>query len=490
MARFSVMVAAAAVALQASANPVGSGPKTNAAQTCSRISSSISSASGVIYAANASAFAEDTSHYFLSSGQTPACVLEVGSPADLSAAIRIIGNTRTPFAVQSGGHASNQGFSSTTGVHISLRRMKQVTLSADKKTVEIGFGQGWAGVYKILQGSGVNVVGGRVAGPGVGGFTLGGGFSWKTNQFGLTADTVKKYNIVLPDGTITQASAKSNPDLFWALKGGMNRFGIVTSAEFFTHPQTPTVYGGLRYYPPTSIPAVLDATTKFLATNKDPKAVIITTIDSSVNGTNGPLLFFYDGPEKPDAFKIFDDIYNFYDTVQAQPFSDFVSGIPPVDPSVDNIRGGFHTFSTSALTSKFLQAIYNETVEVAKVMELHGANRASYDIEPFTRYGKYATDSAFHHANSPLPLNLFFSWKSPSEDQFWYNWMRQSVARLKKVAIQEGIYTKDLAAYPNYSLASSTAEELYGPLNALRLRLVRSRIDPQRVMDLAGGFNI
>ena len=89
-----------------------------------------------------------------------------------------------------------------------------------------------------------------------------------------------------------------------------------------------------------------------------------------------------------------------------------------------------------------------------------------------------------------LQLNIFFSWRSASEDQFWYNWMRQSVARLKKVAVQDGIYSKDLAAYPNYSLASSTAEELYGPLNALRLRLVRNRIDPKGVMGLAGGFNI
>ena len=70
-------------------------------------------------------------------------------------------------------------------------------LSADKSTATIGMGQvsapnhvlkfvidndyqmqTWAQVYEILDGSGVNVVGGRTPGPGVGGFTIGGGFSW------------------------------------------------------------------------------------------------------------------------------------------------------------------------------------------------------------------------------------------------------------------------------------------------------------------------
>lgn len=53
-------------------------------------------------------------------------------------------------------------------------------------------------MYDTLEGTGYNVVGGRTPGPGIGGFTLGGGFSWKTNQFGLTCDTVKQYNMVLP----------------------------------------------------------------------------------------------------------------------------------------------------------------------------------------------------------------------------------------------------------------------------------------------------
>jgi FAD/FMN-containing dehydrogenase len=76
----------------------------------------------------------------ISSTQSPECVVEVASAQDVSNVLKIVGSTRTPFAIKSGGHASNPGFSSTPGVHISLAKMTQIILSADKKTVEIGLG--------------------------------------------------------------------------------------------------------------------------------------------------------------------------------------------------------------------------------------------------------------------------------------------------------------------------------------------------------------
>ena len=53
---------------------------------------------------------------------------------------------------------------------------------------------------------------------GVGGFSLGGGYSWKTNQVGLTVDTIVSFDLVLPSGAITKVTNSSNPDLFFALK--------------------------------------------------------------------------------------------------------------------------------------------------------------------------------------------------------------------------------------------------------------------------------
>ena len=53
---------------------------------------------------------------------------------------------------------------------------------------------------------------------GVGGLSLGGGYSWKTNQFGLTIDTIASFDLVLPTGKQVHVTNQSNPDLFFALK--------------------------------------------------------------------------------------------------------------------------------------------------------------------------------------------------------------------------------------------------------------------------------
>lgn len=77
--------------------------------------------------------------------------------------------------MKGGGHATNPGFSSTTGVHISLTRFNEVTYNADNQTATVGAGNVWDDVYTGLEPHGVNVVGGRVTGVGVAGFSLGGG---------------------------------------------------------------------------------------------------------------------------------------------------------------------------------------------------------------------------------------------------------------------------------------------------------------------------
>ncbi|KAK4235403.1 bifunctional solanapyrone synthase [Achaetomium macrosporum] len=481
MAHLSVLLAILAIAF----NRVDAASVND---TCKEIEDAISQASEVVYPYQQVQYNDNIEHWFLSSNDKPACVVEVGSPEDVSLVLQRVGASRTPFAVYSGGHASNPGFSSTQGVHISLKRFNQTELSEDGKTVTIGFGLKWTDVYDALADTGVNVVGGRVPGPGVGGFTLGGGYSWKTNQYGLTCDTVRKFHVVLPNGAITEASEDRNRDLFWALKGGLNRFGIVTSAEFYTHPQPPKVWGGLRLYPYSSIPQLLNATERFYRENKDPKAGLITALAGDSLGVSSQTLFFYDGPEKPQIFDMFDGLPTTLDNTGQKSFAQLINSFPSY--LVFNIRGTFATFSTSRLTARFLEAVRAEAEAIGKVSALHSGTSVSYDIEPFTQYGRHATDSAFPHGDSHLPLNWNFAWTNPAEDEWWYARIRQSVQTLKQVARDEGIYRDTFVAYSNYATSDTTAEELYGPRNAGRLRAIRNQIDPGSVMDLAGGFAI
>jgi FAD/FMN-containing dehydrogenase len=83
--------------------------------------------------------------------------------------------TRTPFAIKCSGHSANPGFSSTSGVQISMSRFRDIVLNEEQGTVEFGAGLAWSDLYSYLVPKGLNVVGGRLDVVGVAGFILGGG---------------------------------------------------------------------------------------------------------------------------------------------------------------------------------------------------------------------------------------------------------------------------------------------------------------------------
>lgn len=319
----------------------------------------------------------------------------------------------------------------------------------------------------------------------MGGFSLGGGYSWLSEQYGLTCDTVSAFNIILPNGTIAQIDSTQS-DLFFALKGGLNRFGIVSSIVLKTVPQVDLIYGGLSVYTSLAVPDLITAVHTFQTENTDPKAQLILTINGGPV-SEALLLLFYDGPSRPAAFDEFNTIVPLVSTVGTQSFASFVSGTPS---SVESgHRGAFHTMMTTSLTTGFLTAAYNESVfwgGIAGLLDESGFF-LSYDIEPFRFYGKYATNSAFPHANGSLPLNLFYSWISETDDEYWRGVMQQSIDHLTEVAKAEGIYTTD-PVYPNYALSTYSGAQLYGS-NAPVLKKIQEKYDPDGVMELTGGFS-
>jgi FAD/FMN-containing dehydrogenase len=68
-----------------------------------------------------------------------------------------------------------------------------------------------------------------------------------TRQYGLTIDNLLAVDVVLADGRCVTASAKTNADLFWAVRGGGGNFGIVTSFLFKSNPVS-MVYGGPMFW--------------------------------------------------------------------------------------------------------------------------------------------------------------------------------------------------------------------------------------------------
>ncbi|KAJ4992468.1 FAD binding domain-containing protein [Stagonosporopsis vannaccii] len=189
----------------------------------------------------------------------PRCVFKPSTPRDVSTAVLISRLTQCPFAVKSGGHSAVPGGSNIDGgITISFEKLDKISLSADKKTASFQPGHTWNDIYTALEQDQVIVVGGRVASVGVGGLTLGGGISYFSSQYGLACDNVLSYEVVTASGLVINVSQTSYPDLYWALRGGGNNFGIVTQFNVQAVPQG-LMWGGARTYLEPSFPALLEA---------------------------------------------------------------------------------------------------------------------------------------------------------------------------------------------------------------------------------------
>jgi FAD/FMN-containing dehydrogenase len=89
------------------------------------------------------------------------------------------------------------------------------------------------------------------------GYTLGGGTGWLARRYGLSADSVNRFEIVTADGRLRTASSNEESELFWALRGaGMGNLGVVTGMEVQLHPVA-EVYGGNLLYPAEAATDVL-----------------------------------------------------------------------------------------------------------------------------------------------------------------------------------------------------------------------------------------
>jgi FAD/FMN-containing dehydrogenase len=110
--------------------------------------------------------------------------------------------------------------------------------------VSVGAGAIWIHVYhEVTTKRGRYVQGGGCATVGVTGLVLGGGFGSYSKNYRTAAASLLEAEVVTADGSVRIANACTNPDLFWALKGGDGgTFGVVTRLTLRAH-ELPETFG-------------------------------------------------------------------------------------------------------------------------------------------------------------------------------------------------------------------------------------------------------
>ncbi|MGY4647877.1 FAD-binding oxidoreductase [Mycobacterium sp. URHB0021] len=192
----------------------------------------------------------------------PAVIVVAQSASDVQAAVAFAAGQHRPVLVKTTGH--QMVGKAHDAVLITTRRMNDVTIDAAGRTARVGAGAIWADVVPKAAEAGLAPLNGSNPQVGVSGYTLGGGLSPTLGRaHGYAADHVRSLDVVTADGELRHVDAQSDPELFWALRGGKGNFAVVTALEFDLFPVS-RLYGGAIYFPGEQMADVLRAWTAWL----------------------------------------------------------------------------------------------------------------------------------------------------------------------------------------------------------------------------------
>ena len=179
--------------------------------------------------------------------QRPEVVARAACTEDIVAAVRFARDSGLRVRVQGTGHgACGDLRGDAPDRHLRDARRWRSTPSGGRPAWRRA--PLWSDVAGPAAAHGLAGLCGSSGGVGVVGFTLGGGMGLLGRRHGFAANSVLAVELVTADGELRRVDAQSDPELFWALRGGGGNFGAVTALEFRLHPIA-EVYAGNLFWP-------------------------------------------------------------------------------------------------------------------------------------------------------------------------------------------------------------------------------------------------
>ena len=183
----------------------------------------------------------------LAADQRPEAVALVESADDVSKVMRYAGENGLRVTGQGTGHGAVALGSLEGTILIKTERMREVVIEGESARVEAGAYAEHVAEAAIQKG--MCSMPGTSPNVGIAGFTLGGGLSWLGRKYGWACNRVSAIEVVTADGEPRTVSADSDPDLFWALRGGGGDYAIVTSLHLELLPIAEAYAGGILFPP-------------------------------------------------------------------------------------------------------------------------------------------------------------------------------------------------------------------------------------------------
>ncbi|KAI9768106.1 MAG: hypothetical protein M1840_005140 [Geoglossum simile] len=197
-------------------------------------------------------------------GNLASYYIEVQEPRDVQMAFEFSKKTGVRLSIKNSGHDYLSRSNLKGSLALWTRKLQHfshdislVPRGCSNRTsfnaITMGAGVDLDQLYKYAHKRNVTFIGGNNPGIGPsGGTVMGGGHGLLTNAYGLGIDRVVQFKVVTPDGRLLITNACTNPDLFWALRGGGGgTFGVVLESTHRVEPAFPLVFAFMSF-PATS----------------------------------------------------------------------------------------------------------------------------------------------------------------------------------------------------------------------------------------------
>jgi FAD/FMN-containing dehydrogenase len=412
----------------------------------------------------------------------PGLIVRCAGVADIMRSVGLAREHGLLVSVRGAGHNIAGNAVCEDGLMIDLSAMRSVHVNPETRRAYVEPGATLADFDHEAQAFGLATPLGINSTTGVAGLTLGGGFGWLTRKFGMTVDNLVSADVISAEGKRLRASARENPDLFWAIRGGGGNFGVVTLFEFQLYPVGPEVFSGLIVFPFTQAKTLLLKYREFVEQMPEDlnvwavlrQAPPLPFLPPEVHGKLVVLFPFIYAGDVDAGKRAISPLRGFGqphgEHIGAQPYTAWQKAFDPL------LTFGARNYWKSHNFSELRDGAIDSMVEYA-------ARLPSPQCEIFVglvsgqanRVSKEAT--AYAQRDAKFVLNVHGRWDKPEEDKRCIAWAREFFSKTAPYATG-GVYVNFLtqdetdrirAAYgPNYDKLVQLKSK-YDPTNLFRL---------------------
>jgi len=200
--------------------------------------------------------------------QRPAAVVYPHTADDVAATVGFAAQRGLRIAFNAGGHNAGPIDWSRDALLLKTDRMDTIEIDEVGRRARVGAGVLSQPLAVAAGAHGLAYLAGTSPNVGVLGYALGGGLSWMIRTFGLACNSIVSADVVTADGRLVRADRESEPELFWALRGGGGNVGAVTAIELELFPIA-EIYAGALFWPIERAAEILKAWRDWIETVPD-----------------------------------------------------------------------------------------------------------------------------------------------------------------------------------------------------------------------------